>query len=116
MEGHVGLTGSGPVHHLQGRRLSANRVRPDLTVTQPAASGYTTVYPCLDGRPNASNNNYTSGQTTPDFVAAHPDTNGDICIYTRASAHLIWYQVTQTSSFAAHAARWIYDPRYPKGY
>jgi hypothetical protein len=57
-----------------------------LTVTEPVAAGYTTAYPCLEGRPTASNNNYAKDQTIPNFVAVRPDATGDICVYTSNSA------------------------------
>jgi hypothetical protein len=94
----------------------ATTVMGNLTVTAPTDAGFTTVYPCLDGRPTASNNNFVAGQTIPNFVAAHPDSAGNICIYTSASAHLIWDQVAETAAFAAHTATRIYDTRTPQGY
>jgi hypothetical protein len=32
-------------------------------VTSPSGSGFTTAYPCNQGRPNASNNNFVKNQT-----------------------------------------------------
>jgi hypothetical protein len=64
----------------------------------------------------ASNNNYVWGQTIPNFVAVRPDANGDICLFTTASAHLIWDQVAETTAVSAHNANRIYDTRLPKAY
>jgi hypothetical protein len=47
-------------------------------VTGPAGSGHTTAYPCSSGRPTASNNNYVSGQTIPNFAVVQSAANGDI--------------------------------------
>jgi hypothetical protein len=85
-------------------------------VTEPVAAGYTTAYPCLEGRPTASNNNYVKGQTVPNFVAVRPDANGDICVYTSNSAHLIWDQVAETGAFTAHNAVRFYDTRAPRSF
>jgi hypothetical protein len=52
----------------------ADTVIGNLTVTGPTGTGYTTVYPCLEGRPHASNNNFLAGQTIPNLVVAHTRT------------------------------------------
>ncbi|GLH97149.1 CAP domain-containing protein [Phytohabitans aurantiacus] len=91
-------------------------VMGNLTVTEPVGAGYTTAYPCLEGRPTASNNNYVKGQTIPNFVAVRPDSNGDVCVYTSNSAHLIWDQVAETDAFTAHNAVRFYDTRAPRSF
>ena len=50
-----------------GVPLDAIGVALNVTVTNPAASGFLTVYPCGD-RPLASNLNYVPDQTVPNFV------------------------------------------------
>ena len=50
--------------------------------------GYVTVYPC-GTRPNASNLNFTSGQTIPNSVIAPVSAGGDICFYVYGTAHLL---------------------------
>jgi hypothetical protein len=82
-----------------------------LTVTQPDSEGFTTAYPCSEGRPVASNNNYLPGQTTPNFVVARSDAAGDLCLYTLSSAHLIWDQVGQTTTFSTGSPRRLFDSR-----
>ena len=72
-------------------------VMGNLTVTGPENRGFTTAYPCLEERPNASVNNYVANQTTPNFAVVKTDANGDICIYTTTNAHLIWDQVVETN-------------------
>ena len=79
-------------------------VMGNLTVTEPDASGFTTAYPCLQGRPLASNNNYAPGQTIPNFAAVRTDANGDLCIYTLAATHLIWDQVAEVTTIPSHNA------------
>ncbi len=50
--------------------------------------GYVTVYPC-GKRPDASNLNFTSGQTIPNSVLAPVSANGTICFYVYGTAHLL---------------------------
>jgi hypothetical protein len=50
--------------------------------------GYVTVYPC-GTRPDASNLNFTAGQTIPNSVIAPVSAGGDICFYVYGTAHLI---------------------------
>ncbi|MFN8040870.1 MAG: fibronectin type III domain-containing protein [Acidimicrobiales bacterium] len=83
----------------------------NLTVTQPDESGFTTAYPCAGGRPLASNNNYLAGQTIPNFAVVQADANGNICLYTTASAHLIWDQVGATTAFGVSTPTRVFDSR-----
>ena len=61
----------------------------NMTVTSPQTAGFITVYPCGTTRPNASNLNYTAGQTIANAVITKIGLNGKICIYTPATTHLI---------------------------
>jgi trimeric autotransporter adhesin len=61
----------------------------NVTVTEPASSGYATVYPCGTTPPTASNLNYTPGLTIPNLVVTKLGPGGTICIYSQASTHLI---------------------------
>ena len=85
-------------------------VMGNLTVTEPAGSGFTTAYPCAEGRPNTSVNNFVAGQTIPNFAAVRTDNSGAICIYTSAAAHIIWDQ-TSESSLPANTAQRLTDTR-----
>lgn len=89
-----------------GRTVIAN-----LTVTDPAISGYTTVWTCGQPRPLASTNNYTAGQTTPNMAMATADANGNICLFSSAPAHLIWDQVAETDVFLAQPPLRTFDSR-----
>jgi hypothetical protein len=101
--GKIGAGGFARVHVSDTGGVT---VLGNITVTEPEGGGWTTAYPCADGRPNASNNNYVFGQTTPNFAVLKADAAGDICIYTSATAHLLFDQVGATGAFAAtNAAR-----------
>jgi streptogramin lyase len=63
-------------------------VAMNVTVDQPAANGYVTVYPC-GTRPTASNHHYTTGQTIANTVITPVDTTGKVCFYAHGTTHLI---------------------------
>jgi len=50
--------------------------------------GFVTVYPC-GTRPDASNLNFTSGQTIPNSVIAPVSNSGKVCFYVYGKAHLL---------------------------
>ena len=50
--------------------------------------GFVTVYPC-GTRPDASNLNFTYGQTIPNPVIAPVSSSGQVCFYVYGKAHLL---------------------------
>ena len=69
--------------------MNAAAAALNFTVTNPAAVGYVTVYPCGVTRPVASNLNYVAGQTIPNLVLAKLGTGGRVCVYTFVATDLI---------------------------
>ena len=67
----------------------AAAVALNVTVTQPTAAGFVTVYPCGVDIPAASNLNFVAGDTIPNAVIAKLGTNGRVCLYTNVATHLI---------------------------
>ncbi|MCU1388725.1 MAG: hypothetical protein JWL72_2063 [Ilumatobacteraceae bacterium] len=67
----------------------ARAVVLNVTVTEPAANGYATVYPCGTTPPTASNLNYTAGLTIPNLAISKIGVGGNVCIFSQAGAHLI---------------------------
>ena len=61
----------------------------NITVTDTQGPGFITVWPCGTPRPNASNLNYTTGDTIPNLVITKIGTNGTVCLYTTTNTHLI---------------------------
>lgn len=59
----------------------------NVTVTEPAAAGFVTVYPCNEPRPVASNVNFVAGQTVANLVTVRAD--GGICFFASSSTHLV---------------------------
>jgi subtilisin family serine protease len=60
-----------------------------LTITQPTAAGYATVYPCGQAPPLVSNINFVAGQTVANAVIATPDDQGRVCIHAFARTHMV---------------------------
>ena len=89
-----GPAGAGTITTVQvaGRGgVPPNAVTAVLNVTalEANAPGFVTVYPCDAGLPDASNLNYTTGDTIPNAVIAKLSSTGTVCVYTYASAGLI---------------------------
>ena len=64
-----------------GRQLS----RSNVTITEPAASGFVTVFPCQADLPVVSNLNYVAGQVVANLVQIGA-ANEQVCVYS-SSAH-----------------------------
>lgn len=61
----------------------------NVTVTQPRAGGYVTVYPCGTPTPLASNLNFVAGQTIPNAVVSGIGSSGEVCLKPSATTHLV---------------------------
>ncbi len=64
-------------------------VAVNVTVSQPEAPGYLTVFACGSPRPLASNLNFQPGQSVANLVVANPGTGGALCVFTSARTDLI---------------------------
>ena len=78
----------------------------NLTVTQPRSLGFITAYASGAARPNASNLNFSAGQTVPNLVTVPVGANGKVTLFNSSagSAQLIadvtGYYVTGTPATA----------------
>jgi hypothetical protein len=61
----------------------------NLTITQPIADGFATLYPCGAPLPVASNVNFRAGGTVPAAALVPVDTAGRVCVHTSTPAHVI---------------------------
>ena len=70
---------------------TATAVALNVTVVDPEAAGFVTVYPCGATQPTASNLNYAPGVgvVVPNAVMAKVGTAGQVCVFVSASTHLI---------------------------
>jgi hypothetical protein len=63
----------------------------NVTVAEPTAPSYLTVWPAGVPRPNISNLNYVSGQTVPNLVTVALGAGGRLSVFNeRGSAHLLF--------------------------
>ncbi len=116
----IGTRTAGSVTEVQvGGRASvptnAAAVLLNVTVDGPAAGGFLTVYPCGQPVPNASNLNFSAGQTTANAVSVALGTAGLVCVATSASTNVLldvtgYHTSTSTYIPAATPAR-ILDSR-----
>lgn len=61
--------------------LGASAVVMNVTVTGPTDTSFLTVFPTGEARPQASNLNYSAGQTVPNLVTAKLGASGQLSIY-----------------------------------
>jgi hypothetical protein len=61
----------------------------NLTAVEPDGPGYLTAYACDQPRPTTSNVNYVGGQTVAVLAVARPDADGNVCVFSKAGAHVV---------------------------
>jgi len=92
--GGMGLRARGsvtqlPIANRAAVAATATAVVLNVTVTEPTAAGFITVYPCSSKRPTASNINFVAGETIANAVVARLDVDGTVCFFTSAPTHLV---------------------------
>jgi spore germination protein YaaH len=80
-----------------------------LSAVSPQANGYLTAWTCGETKPPTSVLNYQANRTTPNTIAVKADANGDICVATSATTHILFDQVAETDSVTATAPERIRD-------
>lgn len=60
-----------------------------VTAVTPDGPGYVSLYPCSGDPRAASTLNYAPGQVVPNGSIAELSSHGTLCVWTKASAHLI---------------------------
>lgn len=77
----------------------------NLTVTQPTADSYVTVWPTGLERPEASSLNMSSGETRPNMVVAKVGADGKVSLFNRfGTTHLIADVVGWMPEYGAYTA------------
>jgi hypothetical protein len=61
----------------------------NVTVVNPEASGFITVYPCDAERPNASNVNFSIGQVVANGVIAPVSSSGEVCLFSSKPSDIV---------------------------
>jgi hypothetical protein len=69
--------------------LDADAVVLNVAVTEPAAPGFVTVFPCGTPLPVAASVNFVRGETVSNGVVAKVGLEGRVCVYSSAPAHLV---------------------------
>jgi V8-like Glu-specific endopeptidase len=77
-----------------GVPAGATAVAMNVTVTRPTSGGFLTVYPAGSDRPDASNLNFTPGQTVPNMVVAKLGANGSVRLFNSHGASHVIVDVT----------------------
>ena len=86
----------------------------DVSVTQPTAPSFLTIYPTDTARPFAANLTYGGGQTVTNVVVAKVGADGKVAVYNAAgSAHVIFDVVGWFGSDGASSAGGRYSPVAP---
>ena len=91
----------------------------NVTVTRPTAASFVTVWPSGQARPNASNLNFTPGQTVPNMVIVPVGAGGQVSIFNETGTTdvlvdvLGWFPVGQ--SFTGLTPARLMDSRTPTG-
>lgn len=60
-----------------------------VTVTEPRAAGFLTVWPCSEPRPNAASLTYAAGQTALNLTVVSLGATGEVCLFTQEAGHLV---------------------------
>ena len=68
---------------------AVSAVALNVTVVNPSAAGFVTVWPCGQPRPNASNLNFEAGQVVANGVIAPVGDDGSVCAFSSVPADLI---------------------------
>jgi trimeric autotransporter adhesin len=72
-----------------GVRTNRYAVVLNVTVVEPTAAGYVTVYPCTAAPPNASNLNFVAGQTVANAVVVDMSAGYKVCIFNSAPTQVL---------------------------
>lgn len=69
--------------------IDTTAVVMNVTVTNPAAPGFLSVYPCDGPQPPVSNLNYVAGQTVPNLVTVDVGSTLEVCFFSLMTTHVI---------------------------
>ena len=72
-----------------GVPADASAVMANVTVTDPTADGFVTVWPCGVPRPLASNGNFTVGQTVATATLVRVGVGGRVCASSNVDVNLV---------------------------
>ncbi|MEO7397601.1 MAG: hypothetical protein ABIW84_03470, partial [Ilumatobacteraceae bacterium] len=107
----LGVTGVGGVP-----ATGVSSVALNVTVDQPTAKGFLTVYPTGEAKPNASTHNFVPGLTVANMVIAKVGSSGKVSIYnfagdTHVVADVVGYFSASGGLFVPIAPQRLVDSR-----
>jgi len=90
-ETHTPVAAGQPFHLDLSSQLppETTAVVMNVTVTNPAAAGFVSVYPCDGPQPPVSNLNYVAGQTVPNLVTVDAGFTLELCFFSLQTTNLI---------------------------
>ncbi|MFM2438899.1 MAG: hypothetical protein RLZ55_1724 [Actinomycetota bacterium] len=83
-----------------------------LTVASPAAPGRLTAFACDQPVPNATSLSFQGGRSRAGTVAIQSDAQGNICVFSTATTHLVWDQVSETKTVPSATPTRLFDSRF----
>ena len=90
----------------------------NLTIVDPAAAGYATMFPCDDGRPNVSTINFVANETVANGSIVKLSAQGTVCLFTTVGTHAlldVTGSFTHGSSFEALSPARVMETRVGEG-
>jgi hypothetical protein len=93
-----------------GVPADATAVVLNVTVVNPAAPGYITVFPTGAAAPNTSNLNFGAGDVVPNQVEVGTGTNGDISLFSSAQSNVVIDVEGFVSPTSSGAGAGLYNP------
>ena len=95
---------------------SIDAVALNVTVVNPDAAGFITVYPCDVTRPLSSNVNYSAGQVVANGVISPVSADGTVCVYSLVPSDVVidlagWLPTSSPSSFTGVTPKRLVDTR-----
>jgi hypothetical protein len=88
-------------------------VAMNVTVTQPSASGFLTIYPAGTARPLAANLNFTPNKTVPNLVVVKVGAGGRVSMFNSAGTTHVIYDVAGWYSDQPLGPDGRYNPLVP---
>ena len=104
----VAVTGRGGVP-----ASGVSAVALNVTVTQPTATGYLTLFPAGEALPLAANPNFTPDKTVPNLVVVKVGAGGKVSMFNRAGATQVIYDVAGWFSDSGPGDGGRYEPLVP---
>jgi len=83
----------------------------NITITGAERSGFATVYPCEQQRPDASHINFVAGQTVANLAGVRTNDAGEFCIHTTAPTHVVFDEFARSTSVVASVPVRLADSR-----